>query len=179
VSRHATTLTGFVVAGMLIGCSGAAPGGGGGGGAGVASPVTSLSPQLQSSLAALRAALEPQGFRIDPAGRPYRPGEPGELIGVPRAVLRVDLADPDEGYVVVYDFADPAAAAAGGRRMAEFLGGGPAQADYPPDARFSLSQLAGTLIFAWWSPERSSDRQRADAAFRALGSVGQPIPVLR
>ena len=44
----------------------------------------------------------------------YRPSEPQSLLQMPRVVMRADLADPDDGYVVIYAAADGEAAARAG-----------------------------------------------------------------
>jgi hypothetical protein len=149
------------------------------GGPQLPSAQRSFTPQVATTVTALRSALEGQGFRLLETARPFRPAEPAALTSVGRAVVQVDLGDPEAGQVVIYDLADPAAAATAGQTLASFLGSGPGQANYPLDARFSVSQLAGTLLFTWWSPERADDPERTRRAFEIVSGVGQPIPVAR
>ena len=185
VSRVAAGLAGSAAALALAAllASGCAPlsrpgaAGGQAGGATVPTPQTSLSPQVAATAGAVTNVLAASGYRVSQLNRPYRPSEPGSLGLVPRAVFQADVGDPDQGYVVIYEFADAAGAAAGGREMATYLASGFGQTNYPPDAQFSVSQVGATLVFTWWSPDRSSDDARSRGAFEAVGRVGQPIPV--
>jgi hypothetical protein len=136
----------------------------------------SLSPQVSATVAALRAQLG-IAFPLVQLTRPYRPSEPESMQAAPRATLQVDLGAPDENYVVVYELTDLGTAAARGRELAAYLASGFGQTNYPPDAQFTLSQFGDTLVFAWWSPERSSAPQQARAAFELLSRFGQPIAV--
>ena len=156
------------------------PGAGGGGGGAVAAaptPQSSLSPQVATTAGAVSNVLDAAGYRVSQLNRPYRPSEPGALSLVPRAVFQADVGDPDQGYVVIYEFPDTAAAAAGGRELARYLASGFGQTNYPPDAQFSVSQFGATVVFAWWSADRSSDDARTRGAFEAVARVGQPIAV--
>lgn len=145
----------------------------------LATPQASLSAQIAATAALVGDALSRAGFRYDQARVPYRPSEPPELNSLPRGVFQVDLPDPDDGRFVIYEFLDPAAAANGGRAFAGYLGSPFGQTNYPLDAQFSLAQVGGTLVFTWWSSDRSSARPQARAAFEAIASVGQPITILK
>jgi hypothetical protein len=174
----------LIVSALLVSCAGEGtppvprPDPGAGGPA-LPSAQRSFTPQVTTTVGALRSALEAQGFRLVETARPFRPAEPAALTSVGRAVVQVDLGDPEAGQVVIYDLADPAAAATAGQTLARFLASGPGQANYPLDARFSVSQLAGTLLFTWWSPERADDPERTRRAFEIVSGIGQPIPVAR
>ena len=145
----------------------------------LATPETSISPAVAGTASAVRAALSPAGFRLDPVGAPYRPSEPPGLAGVRRNVFRVGLSDPDVGHVVIYEFRDVPTAAAAGREFAAYLGSGFGQTNYPVDAQFALSQMGGTLVLGWWSPERSPMPQRVRRALELTRAFGQPIPVAK
>ena len=149
----------------------------------VASPLptsqSSISPQVAGTVAALRAELGVAGYRLEVLSRPYRPAEPPSLEAIPRTIFQVGLPDPADGYVVVYEFRDAAAAGATGREFAAYLGSGFGQTNYPLDAQFSLAQVGGTLVFTWWSRELSSDPVRAGPAFEAVSRVGQRIEVTK
>jgi hypothetical protein len=80
---------------------------------------------------------------------------------------------------VVYEFADAELAAARGRELAAYLASGFGQTNYPVDAQFALSQVGGTLVLGWWSPERSSMPERARRALDLMRGFGQPIPVAK
>ncbi|MDQ3870182.1 MAG: hypothetical protein M3301_01025 [Chloroflexota bacterium] len=149
----------------------------GGVGAALPTPQRSLSPQIAATVNLLTAHLAPHGYRLVQVTRLYRPSEPEMLAAIPRAVFQLDQSEPDEGYVVVYEFRDPEAAAAGGRELAGYLASGFGQTNYPVDAQFALAQMGGTLVLGWWSPERSSMPDRVRRALQLFRGFGQPIPV--
>ena len=144
-------------------------------------PTQQASPSVQIAATAglLRRALSEVGFRLDLSARPYQPSEPLEVAAAQRAVYRVSLADPNEGFVVIYEFVDVTSAAGAGRAFAAYLESGFGQTNYPFDAQFTLTQVGGTLVFSWWSPESADDAGAAERAFAAIASVGSPIPVVR
>jgi hypothetical protein len=132
---------------------------------------------MQGTVALVRSALLAAGRRLDPAVVPYQPSEPPSFAGVPRAVLRTDVADQEQGFVVVYEASGAARAEALGRELAAHVGSGFGQTNYPLDAQFALSQVGPTVVFHWWSPDRVEDRDRAQGAFDVISRFGQPIEV--
>lgn len=142
-------------------------------------PIRSFDASTEGTVARLRAAVAGVGSRLGVAAGAFRPAEPVSLLQVPRAVLRVDLADPDEGYVVVYRAADAIAARSMAADLAAHLASGLGQTNYPAGTRFSVAVDGETVIFASWSPSRSADPARGEEAFAALASVGQPVEVVR
>ena len=138
-----------------------------------------LSPQVQAALAAVQRRLAEQGMTLEQSGSDYRPAEPDVAQQVPRAVFRVTQLDPNSGWVVIYDLGQPDVAVETGRAFARYLGSGFGQTNYPRDAQFTLNQVGGALVFAWWSPGQSADPDRARAAFEAMQLVGQPLPIVR
>lgn len=170
----------FVAASLAVACAPASSGQEGGD-----PPVFHPTPQLSYSaevggtLGLVTAALAAAGIRADPPLVPYQPGEPASVTDAPRAVLQADVHDPDGGYVIVYSFPDLAGAAARGAEFATYLESGFGQTNFPHDAQFALAQSGSTVIFTWWSPELAADRDTADKAFKAIASVGQPIPIIK
>ncbi len=167
------------LAALLAGCLGGAGAGGGGAQPTLPTPLASLSAQVQGTVTLVQNALVPTGLTLNPAVAPYRPSEPAGLTQTPRAVFQVSLADPDQGFVVIYELPDPATAAARGAEFASYLGSGFGQTNYPLDAQFSIGQVGSTLVLTWVSRDRASNPDLAEAAFNAIASVGQPIPVLK
>lgn len=140
-------------------------------------PMRSFGASVAAAIAELEAAAGGLGERLDiPAGA-YRPSEPESLLQVPRVIRRVGLADPDDGYVVVYAAAGRAAAADRASELAGYLASGFGQTNYPADTQFSVSVLADVVIFTTWSSRRSDDPDRAEAAFEAMAAVGEPVAV--
>jgi hypothetical protein len=142
-------------------------------------PIRSFDASVWDSVAALEAAATAVGGRLEVPSAAYRPSEPQSLLQVPRAVLRANLADPDEGYVVIYRAQDGRDATALAAELAAYLGSGLGLTNFPADTRFSIAILGDTVVSANWSPSRSSDRERGEAIFEALASVGQPVEVVR
>jgi hypothetical protein len=160
----------------------AACGGGDTGGADgppLPTPQTSYSPAIAGTVSLLRDALAAIGGQLFPPVAPYRPSEPASLSEARRAVLQVQSADPNQGYVLVYELLDSAAATTEGQELASYLGSGFGQTNFPFDSQFSVAQVGSTIVFTWWSADRASDRDAARAAFEAIASVGQPIPVIK
>jgi hypothetical protein len=143
----------------------------------MATPLRTFAGSMASTITRVEAAVTAAGERFDGASRPYRPSEPQTLLEVPRAVLRVGLADPDDGFVVVYQGADPEAANTIATELAGHLGSGFGQTNYPADTRFSVTVVGDTVVFTSFSPGRSSDPERAQRAFDAIARVGRAVEV--
>ncbi len=174
------TALGLAAAILLGGCLGSSnTGNGGGAGPTLPTPQASLSGLIQGTVAVLTSALAAAGFRLDPPVVPYRPSEPADLVGAPRAVFQTSIPDANQGYVVIYELPDPGTATIRGQEFASFLGSGFGQTNFPVDAQFSLSQVGSTLIFTWWSRALATDKVAAEAAFNAVRGVGQPITVTK
>jgi hypothetical protein len=109
----------------------------------------------------------------------FRPGESPLLAAAPRLVLRALLPDDaTHGFIVVYQFADDAAARAAGTEMAAYLASGPGRIQFPNDARHVLRQVGPTLVFFTWSPAASPDPRVAGLA-GALETLGTGITIVR
>jgi hypothetical protein len=140
-------------------------------------PLGSFTPEIGSTAARLGEALGAVGFVLYPPTAAYRPSEPASLTQAPRAVMQASIPDTDQGYVMVYQLADEAAAAAAGADLAAYLGSGFGQTNFPTDAQFSVARLGPTLVFTWWSRALATDATKDEAAFDAIRGVGEPIAV--
>ncbi len=140
-------------------------------------PMRTIDASVERSIAAVEAALAGVGERlIMPVGA-YRPSEPQSLLQLPRTIRRVDLADPDDGYVVFYEASGSGAAMELADELATYLESGFGQTNYPADTQFAVSTLADTIVFTTWSRRGSSDPDRAEDAFGAIAGVGTPVEV--
>lgn len=139
-------------------------------------PMTSLSPMIDAARAAVSAQLTDAGFTLEPQSFGYQPGEPASLQAVPNAVFRVNLIDTGQGWVVIYDLGNTGAAVQAATDFADYLRS-LGHSNYPGDAQFTLNVVDGALIFHWWSAERSSDPERARAAFAVVAGIGQRIEI--
>ena len=132
---------------------------------------------MAGTLALLRNALADAGYRLDPPRVPYRPSEPAGLTDAPRTVVQVALADPEDGFVVVYQLPDEEAAGNAASELASYLGSGFGQTNYPLDAQFSVAQVGSTVVFTWLSRDRAGDPDAAQGAFDVIRTVGRQVPV--
>jgi hypothetical protein len=132
---------------------------------------------VAATIGALENALGTAGERLEVPSAAYRPSEPEALLQVPRVVRRAELADRDDGYVVIYEAASAVAAEGLAEQLADYLESGFGQTNYAADAQFSVSTQGDTIIFTTWSRRRSDDPERAEAAFEAMASVGTPVEV--
>lgn len=140
-------------------------------------PMRSFGASVAATVRQLEEALVPEGTRLGVAAGAYRPSEPPSLLQLPRVVLRADLADTDDGFVVVYQAPDRASALTRSQELADYLGSGFGQTNYPADTQFSVGVLDDTIIFTTWSSRRSDDPERAASVFDAIADVGEPVAV--
>ena len=78
------------------------------------------------------AALGAQNLVLADSQAAVRPAEAPLLGAAPRAVYQVLLPkDPTKGFIVVYEFADPARAAAAATEQQAYLGTGPGRVQRP------------------------------------------------
>jgi hypothetical protein len=137
-------------------------------------PSPGLTAAVGQTRGAIANVLTARGVAAQFGGatRPYRPAESPRLRDAPRAVYQVVLSDqPDAGFVVVYEFPDPASAVDAGNEEAGYLGTGPARVQFPPDAEHVLQAVGTTLVLYTWSPTASSDPTAGNVAdaLRGLG----------
>jgi hypothetical protein len=117
------------------------------------------------------------GRRLDDSATAYRPSEPASLLQAPRVVLRADLADPDDGFVVIYETPDSDAAQERATELAAYLGSGFGQTNFGADTQFSVSVVGDTVVFTTWSRRRAADPEASEAVFAAIATVGEAVKV--
>ncbi len=174
-------ILGVVLAVACAGC-GAAPAATSpppGGSAAIVPAEPGLSAAEATTVTLLRRSLATGGFQLSPVSQQVQPAVPVTFATTPVVVYRIELADPDQGFILIYDFSAPAAAAAGAAALARFVGSGFGQTTYPIDAEFSVASLGADVIFTWWSPGRASDPTTTRAAIGLVASVGTAVPVTK
>jgi len=149
-----------------------------------AAPSVAASAVLSATLAQARtqvaSAISAAGFQVQDAQVPYRPPESPSVAAAPRTVIQAILpAAPDGGFVVLYAFADPAAAAAAAQELAAYIGTGPGRVQFPTDARFVIRQIGAAVAFDTWSPAGSADPDSEERLATVVGSVGTAYDVPR
>ena len=140
-------------------------------------PMRTIDASVERTVTAVESALTGVGERLVLPTGAYRPSEPASLVQLPRTVRRVDLADPDDGFVVIYEAPSSGAALELADDLADYVESGFGQTNFTADTQFAVSTLEDTIVFTTWSKRRSDDPERAEAAFEALATVGTPIEV--
>jgi hypothetical protein len=140
-------------------------------------PLRSFEATVAATVGAVEAALGAIGERLEVPARAYRPSEPQALLQVPRVIRRAALADPDDGFVVIYDADGAGEASRLAQVLADYVASGFGQTNYVADTQFLVSVLGDTVVFTTWSRRRSDDPERAEAVFEAVGSVGARVEV--
>jgi hypothetical protein len=170
-----TSLTAALLAALVAGCGGVQvrdtprP---------LATPVASMGSALAAITRRVTQALSTAGYRVGAPVVPYRPSEPASLTQAPRTVLQVQT-EPDLGYVIIYQLVDSAEAGVRAAELADHLGSGFGQTNFPVDAQFSVAQADSTVLMTWWSRERADDDDAIQGAFDVVRAIGQPYPVLK
>jgi len=142
-------------------------------------PRPTISPAVAATQVQLDRALRARGLVLQPTELTVRPGEPPSFAAVPRTAFRALLPDdPSGGLIVVYELADPGAAATAAVELAAHVTSGPGRVEYPPDVRLVLRQVGSTVVFFPWSPASSVDPRTADVA-AAVATVGTEVPIPR
>jgi hypothetical protein len=140
-------------------------------------PMRSFDASVAAAVRAVEAAVAGAGEQLETPARAYRPSEPSSLLQVPRIIRRAALADPDDGWILIYEAADAGAALELADDLAAYLESGFGQTNYAPDTQFAASTLDDTLILTTLSRGRSDDPERAEAVFDAVASVGTPVEI--
>jgi hypothetical protein len=140
-------------------------------------PAMTVSPTVNQTRAELVRVLDPQRLQLIDTQVPVRKAESPSLVVAPRAVFQVILPkDPTRGYIVVYEFIDPAHAAAAAAEQAAYLGTGPGRVQTPQGTVTIIRQVGSTVVWYDWLPGASQDPSAVGIA-TALGSLGIGVPV--
>ncbi len=140
-------------------------------------PMRTIDASVQRTIGAVELALGEVGERLVMPTSAYRPSEPQSLLQLPRTIRRVDLADPDGGYVVIYEAPSLGAAIELADDLVDYIESGFGQTNFAADTQFAVSTLEDTIVFTTWSQRRSDDPARAEAAFDAIAGVGTPVEI--
>jgi len=140
-------------------------------------PGRTVSPAVNQTRIELVRALGTHNLVLTDTQAPVRPAEAPLLAAAPRAVYQVILPkDPTHGYIVVYEFPDPASAAAAAAQQQAYLATGPARVQTPLGTVSIIRQFGSTVVFYGWLPAGSPDDSTPgiQAALETLG-VGFPV----
>jgi hypothetical protein len=174
------TVLGVALSVAVGACAAPAPGGSGA----AAPPGPSLGPTRTAGVAAaqtrgeLERVLGGRSLILRDTQAPFRPPEDQRFTVAPRALYQVVLPQaPTEGFIVVYEFADPIAAAEAAADQAAYLGSGPGRVQAPFGTRHILRLVGSTVVLYSWLPEAATDARQPEvqAALETLGT-GVPVP---
>lgn len=127
--------------------------------------------------AELVRALGAKNLVLQDSQAPFRPPEDARFTASPRALYQVILPQaPEEGFIVVYDFSDPTAAAEAARDQAAYLATGPARVQSALGTRHILRLVGSTVVLYSWVPQGAVDPRQPDIQ-AALENVGSGVPV--
>lgn len=146
--------------------------------AGTIGPVATAGAAATQTRSELVRVLGERNLVLQDTEAPFRPPEDLTFTTAPRAVYQVILPDaPTEGFIVVYEFSDPTAAAEAAADLAGYLATGPARVQVPFGARHVIRLVGSTVVVYTWVPEGVSDERQPEiqAALETLG-VGVPVP---
>ena len=146
--------------------------------ASTAAPVQTVSPAVAPTRDALFAALGERRLTVTEPQTPFRPAEAVTLTAAPRVVYQVVLpADPDRGYIVVYELPDAASAEAAAREQATYLASGPGRVQTPIGTVHVIRVVGPTVVLYSWLPEGASDPSAPEiqAALETIG-VCEDVP---
>lgn len=141
-------------------------------------PDRTVSPAVGLTRAELVRVLGAQSLILSDTQAPVQPAEAAMLAAAPRAVYQVVLPDdPTRGYIVVYEFPDPARAAAAAAEQQAYLATGPGRVQRPQGTVTIIRQVGSTVVLYEWLPGASLDASAAgiQTALEGLG-VGYPVP---
>jgi hypothetical protein len=140
-------------------------------------PAKTVSPAVDETRAELVRVLAAQSLVLSDTQTPVRKAESPLMAAAPRAVYQVVLPkDPNKGFVVVYEFADPGLAATAAAEQQAYLGTGPGRVQTPQGTVTLIRQVGSTVVFYDWLPAAAQDPSAAgiQTALEGLG-VGFPV----
>jgi hypothetical protein len=136
-------------------------------------PVATVGPEVAQTRAELVRALGTRNLVLQDSQAAFRPPEDGRFTTTPRALYQVILPDaPSEGFIVVYQFADPVEASEAASAQARYLATGPAKVQSAFGARHILRLVGSTVVMYSWVPDGAADPRQPDIqpALETLGT---------
>jgi hypothetical protein len=141
-------------------------------------PAMTVSPTVNETRAELVRALGAHQLVLTDTQAAVRPAESPLLTAAPRAVYQVILPkDPNRGFIVVYEFTDPAHAAQAAAEERAYLGSGPGRVQTPQGTITIVRQVGSTVVLYAWLPGAAQDPSAPDiqTALETVG-IGYPVP---
>ena len=142
-----------------------------------AGPTRTVGPVVAQTRADLVRALGGRNLVLRDSAAPFRPPEDARFTVTPRALYQVILPQaPQEGFIVVYEFPDPTAAAEAATAQAAYLATGPAKVQSALGARHIIRLVGPTVVLYSWVPGGVEDPLQPDIQV-ALETLGTGVTV--
>ncbi len=148
-------------------------------------PASTLGPSLPAGAdvdlglaqAAISGALGARQLTLRQVETPYRPAEAPLLASAPKRIVQVVLqADPDKGFIEIYDFTGPAEAASAAQEQEQYLATGPGRVQTPQGTVHVIRLVGNTVVVYDWLPGAATD-PASPGIQDALETVGIGYPV--
>ena len=140
-------------------------------------PTRTVGPAVAQTRTELVQALGTKNLVLQDSQAEFRPPEDATFTTTPRALYQVILPKaPQEGFIVVYEFADPTAAAEAAAAQAAYLATGPAKVQSPFGARHIIRLVGSTVVQYTWVPAGAEDPLQPDIQ-TALETLGTGVQV--
>jgi hypothetical protein len=140
-------------------------------------PTRTVGPAVAQTRADLVRALGTKNLVLQDSQAPFRPPEDARFTTTPRALYQVILPKaPQEGFIVVYEFADPTAAMEAATEQAAYLATGPAKVQSAFGTRHIIRLVGSTVVLYSWVPEGATDPIQPDIQ-TALDTLGTGVQV--
>lgn len=140
-------------------------------------PTRTVGPAVAQTRTELVQALGTKNLVLQDSQAEFRPPEDATFTTTPRALYQVILPKaPQEGFIVVYEFADPTAAAEAAAEQAAYLATGPAKVQSPFGARHIIRLVGPTVLLYTWVPAGVEDPLQPDIQ-TALETLGTGVQV--
>lgn len=140
-------------------------------------PTRAVTAAVAQTRGALAAALGGKSLVLADSQAAVRPAEAPAFAAAPRAVYQVILPkDPSKGFVIVYEFTDPAHAAGAAAEQQAYLATGPGRVQTPQGTVSVIRQVGSTVIYYQWLPAAAQDPS-AVGIEDALEGLGTAFPV--
>jgi hypothetical protein len=136
-----------------------------------------VGPAVAQTRAELVRVLGSRNLVLQDSSAAFRPPEDPRFTSTPRALYQVILPEaPTEGFIVVYEFGDPTAAAEAATAQAAYLATGPAKVQSAFGARHVMRLVGSTVVMYTWVPEGVEDPRQPEIQ-TALETLGTGVPV--
>ena len=136
-------------------------------------PGATVGPEVAQTRADLVRVLGTRNLVLQDSQAAFRPPEDSRFTTTPRALYQVILPEaPTEGFIVVYQFADPVEASEAASAQARYLATGPAKVQSAFGARHILRLVGSTVVMYTWVPDGAADPRQPDiqVALETLGT---------